>query len=370
MLAVDTPKWLMSAPPMGRIARPGGPRWTAAWALAGAFLIATGGVAANEPGTTPVLPYTVVPPDERLSFAGELVRPASEAAQEKAMRAEMARVAASQTYQVRPAIWKIGDGDTTIFIFGTVHSLPPGFRWRNPVLEGVIVRADSLLLESTDADDDKVTFLEGLPAQEGGKLPPLIERVSHRWRGKLAELEAAMPPEATAQLDAMPTWIAAMSVGFIRDLMIGDIPTQGADAWLEQHFLHSGRPVESIEEAKSVVEHVNAVPERAQRLMLEAALAAPDHTHEQLDEAANAWAQGNVGDDSPLRIQATDLDPSAALADPILVQRNKAWVDALIARIRDKPGTVLFAAGAGHFVGPGSVIDQLQKRGVRVERVQ
>jgi len=355
---------------MGRIARPGGPRWATVWGLAGAFLLGTAGVAADAPGTAPQLPYTIVAPDERLSFAGALVRPASEAAQEKAMRAEMARVAAAQTYEVHPAIWKIGDADTTIYIFGTVHSLPPGFRWRNPVLEGVIVRADSLLLESTDSDDDKVTFLEGLPPQEGGSLPPLIERVSHRWRGKLADLEAAMPPEVTTQLDAMPTWIAAMSVGFIRDLMIGDIPTPGADDWLEHHFRNSGRPVEAIEDSKAVVSHVNAVPERAQRMMLEAALAAPDHTHEQLDLAAHAWAKGEVNDDSPLRIKPEDLDPSASLADPILVQRNNAWVDYLVARIRDRPGTVLFAAGAGHFVGPGSVIDQLRKRGVRVDRVQ
>ncbi|MES2445367.1 MAG: TraB/GumN family protein [Pseudomonadota bacterium] len=355
---------------MGRIARPGGSRWTAAWAVAGGFLLATAGVAANGPGTEPHLPYAVVAPDERLSFAGALVRPRSEAAQEQALRAEMARVASVQTYAVRPAIWKISDADTVIYLFGTVHSLPPGFRWRNPALEAVIVRADSLLLESTNDESDKVTFLEGLPVQEGGALPPLLDRVSHRWRAKLAAIQAALPPEATAQMDKMPTWIAAMGIGYVRDLMIGDIPSQGADAWLEQHFNNSGRPVEAIENSKSVVENINAIPESAQRMMLEAALAAPDHTHDELDMAAHAWAQGRVGDDSPLRILPGQLDPSAALNDPLLVQRNAAWVDYLTARIRDRPGTVLFAAGAGHFVGPGSVIDLLLKRGVRVERVQ
>ncbi len=358
----------MSARPMGRIARPGGSRWTAAWAVAGGFLLATAGVAADGPGTQPSLPYAVVAPDERLSFAGALVRPASEAAQENALRAEMARVATTQNYAIHPAIWKIGDADTTIYIFGTVHSLPPGFRWRNPGLEAVIVRADSLLLESTDDDADQVTFLEGMPQDR--TLPPLLDRVSHRWRAKLAALQAALPPEAVQKLDGMPTWIAAMGIGFVRDLMIGDMPSQGADDWLEQHFHNSGRPVEAIENSKSVVTNINAIPEPQQRLMLEAALAAPDHTHAELDAPAHAWAQGLVGDDSPLRILPEQLDPSSALADPILVQRNNAWVDYLITRIRERPGTVLFAAGAGHFVGPGSVIDLLQKRGVRVERVQ
>lgn len=327
-------------------------------------------MAADKAGTGPQLPYTNYLPDDRLTFAGALVRPESEAAQERARYAEMARIAAAQNYVPRPAIWKIGDADTTIYIFGTVHSLPPGFRWRNPALEAIVVRADSLLLESTDADDGQVSFLEGLPPQEGGVLPPLLDRVTHRSRGKLAALQARLPPEAIKQLDGMPTWIAAMGIGFVRDLLIGDIPSQGADAWLEQHFHSVGKPVEAIENSKSVVTNINAIPERAQRLMLEAALAAPERTHDELDAPAHAWARGEVGDDSPLRIFAEQLDPSSALADPLLVQRNAAWVEYLTARVRTKPGTLLFAAGAGHFVGPGSVIDLLRKRGVRVERVQ
>jgi hypothetical protein len=338
--------------------------------VAGAFLVATAGVAGDRSDGDPKLPYVNYLPDDRLTFAGALVRPESEAQQERARRAEMARVAAAQTYQPRPAIWKISDADTTIYLFGTVHSLPPGFRWRNPALEAVIVRADSLLLESTDETDGNITFLEGLPAQEGGSLPPLLDRVSHRWRGTLAAFQAQLPPEAIKQMDGMPSWIAAMGIGYIRDLMIGDIPSQGADAWLEQHFRGVGKPVEAIENSKAVVTNINAIPERAQRLMLEAALAAPERTHDQLDAPAHAWARGEVGDDSPLRIFAEQLDPSSALADPLLAQRNTAWVEYLTARMRAKPGTVLFAAGAGHFVGPGSVIDLLQKRGVRVERVQ
>ena len=140
--------------------------------------------------------------------------------------------------------------------------------------------------------------------------------------------------------------------------------------WLEKHFRATGRPVESIENSKAVVSNINAIPEPAQRAMLDAALAAPDRTHAELDAPAHAWAQGNVGYDSPLRIFADVRDPSAALADPLLVQRNGAWVDSLSALMARRPGVILFAAGVGHFVGPGSVIDLLQKRGVRVERVQ
>ncbi|MDF7775044.1 TraB/GumN family protein [Sphingomonas sp. AOB5] len=354
---------------MGRITRPGGRKWSVVWALAGLFLVSTAGVAQDVPGTSPRLPYTAYSNDERLTAAGKLVRPVSEEKRDLAIRAEMVRIDRAQNYVVRPAIWKIADADTTIYIFGTVHSLPPGFRWRNPGLEAVIVRADSLLLESTEEDDDQTTFLEGLPQGDAG-LPPLIERVSARHRGKLAALQSQLPPETVATMDKMPTWIAAIGIGYIRDMLMGDIPAQGADDWLEKHFTATGRPVEAIENSKSVMANINAIPERAQRLMLEGALAAPDRTHDELDRPAHAWARGDVGPNSPLRIFPEQLDPSSAMADPLLTQRNLAWVDDLVARLKKKPGVILFAAGAGHFVGPGSVIELLEKRGVRVERVQ
>jgi uncharacterized protein YbaP (TraB family) len=337
--------------------------------LVGALL--SGAAVASEigdPKLGPRLAYVGISPDEQLTAAGRLVQPEAMARAEEALRLERIRVATSQNYRPRPALWRIADADTTIYLFGTVHSLPPGFQWRNPGLEAVIVRADTLVLESTE--DEDVTFLEGLPQQEGGTLPPLMARASPEFRPKLAELQAKMPADAVAGLDRMPTWIAAMGIGYLRDLMIGDIPSQGADDWLEQHFRATGRPVEAIEDSKAVVSDINAVPEAAQRQMLDAAIAAPDRTHAELDGPAHAWAQGNVGNESPLRILFDASDPSSAMADPLLARRNAAWCDWLVARMAARPGVILFAGGAGHFVGPGSVIDMLQKRGVRVERVQ
>lgn len=326
--------------------------------------------AAGVPGDAPVLPYAAYPADERLTLSGKLVRPEAEALRDELLKREIARVRESQSYQPQPAIWRIADSDTTIFLFGTVHSLPPGFRWRNPALEGVIVRADQLWLESVDDKNSDVTFREGLSKEAVGSLPPLLERVSPLYRARLVALQSMLPPETVKEMDAMPTWIAAMGVGFIRDLLVGDMPSPGADDWLEQHFRAVGKPIEAIEDSKSVVTNINSIPEGAQRMMLDAALAAPDRTRTELDGPAHAWAKGEVGPDSPLIIVPEQLDPAGTMADPLLTKRNSEWVDTLLKRGMARPGTILFAAGAGHFVGPGSVIELLQRRGIRVERVQ
>jgi hypothetical protein len=35
----------------------------------------------------------------------------------------------------RPALWLLADADTRIYMFGTIHVLPPGFRWRSAALD-------------------------------------------------------------------------------------------------------------------------------------------------------------------------------------------------------------------------------------------
>jgi uncharacterized protein YbaP (TraB family) len=53
----------------------------------------------------------------------------------------------------------------------------------------------------------------------------------------------------------------------------------------------------------------------------------------------------------------------------LLTDRNRAWADSLARRL-ETPGTALFAAGVGHFVGPASLLELLRQRGIKVKRVE
>ena len=59
---------------------------------------------------------------------------------------------AGRAGEPRPALWLLADADTTIYLFGTVHILPPGFRWRSPAIDGAIRDADELVLEVDERD--------------------------------------------------------------------------------------------------------------------------------------------------------------------------------------------------------------------------
>lgn len=265
-----------------------------------------------------------------------------------------------------PAIWLIGDRDTKIYLFGTLHVLPPGFRWRSAAFDRVVAAADTLMVESVDARTAADALDGNVPTRP---LPPIAARVSRSHRAALARFTHDLPTPAIALLDGLPTWIVAMSVGFVREYRVGAVPGPGADDWLEQRFHATRRKVVPIEDGARVMASLDAIPEADQRRMLDAALDAPVPTLAGLRAPVEAWARGEVGPDSALANDLAASSGTSALDGPLMADRNRAWTAALVARL-DRPGTVLFAAGAGHFIGDGSVIALLRQQGIRVTRIR
>jgi hypothetical protein len=48
----------------------------------------------------------------------------------------------------KPALWKIADADTTLYLFGTIHLLPPGLDWETPAFKQAFTDASTLYLEA------------------------------------------------------------------------------------------------------------------------------------------------------------------------------------------------------------------------------
>jgi len=319
----------------------------------------------------PHIAYAALPLDERLA-PDDMALDSDETeaptlAETAAAEARLAALRPVQRYRPDPAIWRIRDHDTVIYLFGTLHVLPPGFRWRSAALDHVVATADTLMVESVD-DRSAADALGAKPP--GRALPPIAARVSPSHRTALARFTGALPPPAVKLLDGLPTWIVAISVGFVREYRVGAIPGPGADDWLEQRFRGAGKPVVPIEDGAKVMAAVSAVPEAEQRRMLDAALDAPPATLGRLRAPAHAWARGDLGPGSALAIDLAESSGTSALDGPLMFDRNHAWATALAARLKQRPGTVLFAAGAGHFIGQGSVIELLRQRGIRVTRIR
>ena len=266
----------------------------------------------------------------------------------------------------KPALWKLADDDTTIYLFGTIHALPPAYKWRDATLDSAFAKADTLVLEAIlDPDPVKSSaLLLGMGRTAG--LPPLIDRVPEAKRATLASL-IARSKLPIAFLNGMETWSAAlMLVGVsLGDLGIG--PDEGVEHKLEAEFRAAGKPVDGLETAAQQLGYFDALSEEGQREFLLTLLDDPKKAKEDFNKMLTAWSKG---DEAGIAASFDDeIELSPRLREILLIKRNATWAEWLAKRL-NKPGTVLVAVGAGHLAGPSSVRTMLAARGYKVERVQ
>ena len=101
-----------------------------------------------------------------------------------------ALVAASESATKGPAIWKLSDEDTTIYMLGTFHLLPADYQWRTDTIDSAIAASDELVVETViDRDNpmEMMMVIQQLGMSPGQ--PPILDRVDAEDRG---DLEAAI----------------------------------------------------------------------------------------------------------------------------------------------------------------------------------
>jgi len=265
-----------------------------------------------------------------------------------------------------PALWKLADADTTIYLFGTIHALPAGTKWRGKRIDAALAASRELVLEAVFGDDPVATARQLYAIGTKPGLPPLAERVAPDKRPELEALvkKSGMPP---AVLDTMKTWTAGVLLfgHVMKDLGIS--ADAGVEAELRGLFSAAKKPVEGLETPAQQLGYLDSLSEDEQRIFLEGVIDDPAKSKIELDTMLAAWKRG----DQPAIARSFENDPemSPMLKEVLLKRRNAAWTDWLAKRL-DTPGTIFVAVGAGHFAGPDSVRAMLAQRGYKVIRVQ
>ena len=273
-----------------------------------------------------------------------------------------------------PALWKFGDADTTIYLFGTIHALPPGYQWKDARISRAMSHADTLVIE-TVIDKDPQALAKLFPPPDP-TLPPIIERVSPADRAAFAaQIKKAALNEAW--LDHMPTWQAAFvlmgrmmkDLGIQRDAGVENSITPGFETPPNGVALPEGtqpKKIEALETPASQLALFANLSETDQRELLTSMVTGHGNARADYAKMLHAWAYGNQTEIAEAFADDKDLTPH--LREVLLRQRNQNWAQWLKARL-DTPGVVFVAVGAGHLAGPTSVQAMLEQQGIKVERI-
>ncbi len=266
----------------------------------------------------------------------------------------------------RPALWKLSDSDTTIYLFGTIHLLPKGLQWRTPAIERAIAESDTLVLEMEIGTDLMAAAQTLMRLGVSPGLPPIAERVPPERRDAFRKMIAAAGiPEPT--LDRMETWAAALTLLTVNFKQAGLSAEAGVEHGLNAAYRGAKKRIVGLETPEQQFGYFDNLSEAAQRALLVGMLDDPARAKAEFKAMLDAWQRGDTEEIARTFDSETALSPE--LREVLMTKRNAAWADWLAKRL-DEPGTVMVAVGAGHLAGQDSVQRMLRAKGLKTVRVQ
>jgi uncharacterized protein len=265
-----------------------------------------------------------------------------------------------------PALWKVADADTTIYLFGTIHLLPKGLKWTTPAMSKAMTASQGLVLEvALDKDPAKLGAVM-MKLAKSPNLSPILDRVEPAKRAALQKVIADSGLSLT-YLDGLETWAAALAIASASNAKLNLSYEEGAETQLTNAFEKMGKPVGGLETAEQQLGYFDTLPEAAQRTFLTSIADDTADAGKEFNAMIAAWKAGNVRQIAVTFDDEMKLSPD--LAEVLLHRRNNNWAGWISERMK-KPGTVFVAVGAGHLAGKGSLEELVAMRGFKVSRVQ
>ena len=290
--------------------------------------------------------------------------PAQDAAPPPATTAIATSAAAPAPVPAKPALWKIADEDTTIYLFGTIHILPEATNWYSGPVAAAF-NASQLLVTEAMVDSPGELQKEFMAKAMRADGTTLRQSLPEKERAALEKAMAGLGLPADA-LDRFEPWYAALLLSTLPMQNAGYKAGNGVEAQIEILAREHGLKREALETAAYQIGLFDSLPTDAQRQYLNDVLKQLPTLREDLAKLIEAWKAGKPEELAKL-LNADETDERVRKA--LLADRNANWAKWLKARL-DKPGTVFVAVGAGHLAGEDSVQDQLAAEGVTSTRLQ
>lgn len=263
-----------------------------------------------------------------------------------------------------PALWKVSDADTTIYLFGTIHLLPEGIQWYNGPVAKAFEQSQMLVTEIPEVDGAETVSLMlkhgTLPAGQSLRGLMTVEEKA-KYDGAMTSL--SLPPAA---FDRYKPWFAAMALAIIPLQRKGYALDNGVEAQIDKRNKALGRPRIGLETLDFQLGIFNGFAPEVQKTYLFGVIDALPNITQEIEKMVSAWTKGDA-EALALTLNSETDDP--ALYEALLTGRNRTWA-AWIDQRMDQPGTAFIAVGAGHLGGKGSVQDFLDGRGIKTVRVQ
>ena len=272
----------------------------------------------------------------------------------------------AQSVAPSPALWRIRDGASTVYIFGSLHILPPAFKWRSPEIDAAIASSDIFVFE-VPVDDEATARQKAfivknglLPA--GASLRKVLNRIEFDTYSRIL-LGAGLKPE---HFTRYRPWLAAVVVGLAyvhrRDITM----LKGVDDDIIEQAQATGKELRYLEAIEDQMKLLVMGDDIAQVKALKRQLVSLPKSVSRTEELVQTWAQGDADRFTALIEQ--NFTGHVEAQDLLISNRNRNWVPAVVELLATGK-TAMVTVGAAHVGGAKGLLSLMCASGYKVERV-
>ncbi|MCR9128914.1 MAG: TraB/GumN family protein [Alphaproteobacteria bacterium] len=273
--------------------------------------------------------------------------------------------------EASPALWSISDEDSTVYLFGTVHILPPQLDWRTEEITSAFVDAETLYFEVDALSPEAQAQMQALVPQLGLNAPgvTLSSMISDEARDYVAVIAERIGAPADAfmsQLDPLQPWLASLQMAVLQMQAAGYQPGSGVEAALTAEAEEAGKEFGYFETVEEQLRFISGSSMEVQIADFEIGVQQMVEDPDVLTELVQAWAVGDMEHIDQL-INGEMRETSPELYGRLIVERNHNWIPQILAALEGSEDAFV-AVGAGHMPGEEGVIALLEAEGVTVTR--
>jgi len=268
-----------------------------------------------------------------------------------------------------PALWRVSDADSELFLFGTLHVLPSGVVWWTPAIERAMDAATTTITEA-DVSSARAQEEAAKVVRRLGLNPPGETLASalgaERWEA-LRSVAFELDVDAD-RLAPLRPWLALLTLAQAAMEREGLAQANGVEPTIVRRATEQGDAIEHFETATEQIEIFAALAPDDLLADVDRELGELRNFREILNGMLDAWLAGDAAAlESATLARMRDESPAAYRA--LITERNDRWVEALRARL-DGEGSAFVAVGAAHLLGADGVPELLRRKGFSVERIQ
>ena len=240
-----------------------------------------------------------------------------------------------------PAMFVVGDADTTVYIFGTFHALDGETQWFGDKVRSAFEQSNELILETV---------------------------IPERLDQPIAATPGFRPPSVTPSASFLATTRMAIKAGRARGMHVDN----GADTILRHAAEAEGKSVQGLETLQFQIDMFNRMPATMATPAPSGRSGGPvvaspmQSLSKAMFDMQAAWKRGDQRVFVSMLSQLKSASPDTYRM--MFTDRNDRWADWVRARMQT-PGTVFVAVGAGHLAGQDSLLVRLAQRGITSRRV-